>query len=91
MPLFVQSKKIVTVSNFSKKDICGTYKVDQSKVSVIYNGGNPFINLSKKKNSLSSTKSRATLSNICGFYIKKNIRLKHLMFLIMMENLILLL
>ena len=41
MPLFAKrAKKIVTVSNFSKMDICGTYKVDQSKVSVIYNGGN---------------------------------------------------
>ena len=41
MPLFAkQAQEIVTVSNFSKKDICAKYNVDASKVCVIYNGGN---------------------------------------------------
>ena len=41
MPLFAkQAHKIVTVSEFSKKDISEKYNIDKSKVCVIHNGGN---------------------------------------------------
>ena len=62
MPLFAKrAKKIVTVSNFSKMDICGTYKVDQSKVSVIYNGGNSVYKPLERsiKNSLRANKIKS--------------------------------
>jgi glycosyltransferase involved in cell wall biosynthesis len=40
MPLFAKkASNIVTVSNFSKEDICKKYKVSSKKVKVIYNGG----------------------------------------------------
>jgi len=34
------AKKILTVSNFSKQEIVGEYKVDQDKIKVIHNGYN---------------------------------------------------
>lgn len=38
-PLFAQkANHILTVSEYSKKDICATYKVPESKVTVSYNG-----------------------------------------------------
>ncbi len=39
-PLFAKkAKHIVTVSNFSKNDICQTYKIPPEKITVAYNGG----------------------------------------------------
>lgn len=35
-----KAKKILTVSNYSKKDICNTYKINESKIEVIYNAPN---------------------------------------------------
>ncbi len=35
-----KAKKIITVSNYSKQDIVSTYKIDQAKVTVVYNGAN---------------------------------------------------
>ena len=41
MPLFAKkASKIITVSSFSKKDICNNYGLKEDKVHVIYNGGN---------------------------------------------------
>lgn len=38
-PLFAKkASKIITVSEFSKKDICKTYTINKSKVNVVYNG-----------------------------------------------------
>ena len=98
MPLFAQmAKKIVTVSNFSKKDICCTYKVDESKVSVIYNGGNsnykPIEEKKKKQFKIKQSQERPYLIYVGSLHKRKIFRecLKHLMILIKMENLILLL
>ncbi len=33
-----QATRIATVSEFSKKDICDTYKIDSAKIDVVYNG-----------------------------------------------------
>lgn len=35
-----QANRIATVSEFSKKDICTTYQIDESKIDVVYNGPN---------------------------------------------------
>ncbi len=35
-----KAKKIITVSNYSKQDIVSTYKIDEAKVTVVYNGAN---------------------------------------------------
>lgn len=53
MPLFAQkASDIVTVSKFSKEDICEKYKVNSKKVKVIYNGGgSDFIPLSENERS----------------------------------------
>jgi len=41
MPLFAKkASDVVTVSKFSKKDICDKYDIPSDKVHVIYNGGN---------------------------------------------------
>tara|TARA_B110000037_G_scaffold220935_1_gene290245 strand:- start:1232 stop:2323 length:1092 start_codon:yes stop_codon:yes gene_type:complete len=41
MPLFAQkAEKIITVSNFSKKDIVDNYGITPNKINVIFNGGN---------------------------------------------------
>ena len=41
MPLFAKkASRIVTVSSFSKYDICEKYNISKEKVKVIYNGGN---------------------------------------------------
>jgi glycosyltransferase involved in cell wall biosynthesis len=38
-PLFAKkANKIITVSNFSKKDICKAYAISEDKVNVVYNG-----------------------------------------------------
>ena len=38
-PLFAKkANKIITVSNFSKKDICKAYAISKDKVNVVYNG-----------------------------------------------------
>ena len=79
MPLFAQTaKKIVTVSNFSKKDICGTYKVDQSKVSVIYNGGNsiykPIEEKKKKQFKFKQSQERPYLVYVGSLHKRKNIQ-----------------
>lgn len=38
-PLFAKkAKRLITVSEFSKQDIAKTYKIDQSKIDVCYNG-----------------------------------------------------
>tara|TARA_Y100000385_G_scaffold5489_1_gene6047 strand:- start:2032 stop:3120 length:1089 start_codon:yes stop_codon:yes gene_type:complete len=43
MPLFAhKASKIVTVSKFSRKDICDKYTINPQKVKVVYNGGNEF-------------------------------------------------
>jgi glycosyltransferase involved in cell wall biosynthesis len=40
-PLFAQkAKRIVTVSEFSKHDICDSYNISPSKIDVVYNGAN---------------------------------------------------
>ena len=51
MPLFAnKADEIVTVSNFSKQDICNSYKINSQKVTAIYNGGgSSFTPLSKKE------------------------------------------
>jgi len=33
-----RAKEIITVSNYSKNDICELYKIDSNKVNVVYNG-----------------------------------------------------
>jgi len=41
MPLFAKkASDVVTVSEFSKKDICDRYDISSHKVHVVYNGGN---------------------------------------------------
>ena len=79
MPLFAKrAKKIVTVSNFSKMDICGTYKVDQSKVSVIYNGGNsvykPLEEKYKKQFKSEQNQERPYFVYVGSLHKRKNIQ-----------------
>jgi len=33
-----RAKEVITVSNYSKKDICKLYRIDSNKVNVVYNG-----------------------------------------------------
>lgn len=35
-----KSTRIATVSKFSKNDICSTYKINENKIDVVYNGAN---------------------------------------------------
>lgn len=45
-----ESTRIATVSNFSKQDICSTYKIDERKIDVVYNGPNKnFVSVSTKE------------------------------------------
>lgn len=50
-PKFVnKAQRIITVSNFSKSDICSSYGIDGGKVDVVYNGvGENFIPLPKSE------------------------------------------
>lgn len=43
------SKKIITVSEFSKQEICDVYKIDRDKVTVIYNAVTDIFNDKKDK------------------------------------------
>ena len=54
-----KAKRIVTVSEFSKTDICESYHVNVEKVDVVYNGANPiFTPLTASE--IQSTKERYT-------------------------------
>jgi len=45
-----KAQQIITVSNFSKKDICDCYGVEPEKIAVAYNGANDiFVPLSEEK------------------------------------------
>jgi glycosyltransferase involved in cell wall biosynthesis len=59
-PRFAEkAKRIVTVSTFSKHDICSSYKIPASKVDVVYNGANPeFTPLTKTE--IKETKEKYT-------------------------------
>lgn len=48
-----KGKRIATVSEYSKNDICSTYSIDQDKVDVVYNGSSPiFERLSEDKKAI---------------------------------------
>lgn len=55
-----QATRIATVSEFSKSDICKTYKIDESKIDVVYNGPNEhFIPISTAEQKLTKEKYTA--------------------------------
>ncbi|MAQ70281.1 MAG: glycosyltransferase [Flavobacteriales bacterium] len=72
------SNHIITVSHFSKKDIIEKYAIDQSKISVMYNGiSNIFTEIPEKE----KTKIKNQYSAGCDFFLfigslhkRKNIR-----------------
>jgi len=48
-PLYAKkAKRIATVSEYSKKDICATFGIEEAKVDVVYNGVNPTFHPSKE-------------------------------------------
>jgi glycosyltransferase involved in cell wall biosynthesis len=58
MPLFAhKASKIVTVSEFSRKDICDKYTINPHKVKVVYNGGNEFFSPLSSEERLEFNKS----------------------------------
>jgi len=78
MPLFARkANKIITVSRFSKKDICKQYNVSEEKVHVIHNGGNDsFKPLSKRKRIEfveSNNNSRSYFIYVGSLHKRKNI------------------
>jgi len=66
-PRYAQkAKKIVTVSEFSRKDIINLYDVPEDKVSVVYNGANEdFMPVDESV----SEETRKKLSNACPYFI----------------------
>lgn len=55
-----QATRIATVSEFSKSDICKTYKIDESKIDVVYNGPNEnFVPISTAEQKLTKEKYTA--------------------------------
>ena len=66
-PRYAQkAKKIVTVSEFSRKDIINLYDVPEDKVSVVYNGANEdFMPVDESVRE----ETRKKLSNACPYFI----------------------
>lgn len=73
-----KSKKIITVSEYSKKDICTTYGIKKGKVEVIYNAANTaFRQLSEQE--IRDTKNEFTAGNdffifVGSLHPRKNIQ-----------------
>jgi len=72
-----RASKVITISNFSKKDIIETLKVNQSKIKVIYNG----LTIPEKPKNLTqklkSVKEKLNIKNkyfiaVGGFFERKN-------------------
>ena len=72
-----KANKIVTVSNFSKKDIITTYKINEDKIDVVYNGVNPIfkpiIDKLKEKNKLKYTHGSEYFLYVGALNPRKNI------------------
>ena len=67
MPLFAKkAKKIITVSNFSKKDIISKYDIPTDKLHVIFNGANPNF---KKLSEITKTQFIKSNNNSRPFFI----------------------
>jgi glycosyltransferase involved in cell wall biosynthesis len=71
-----KARRIVTVSFFSKEDIARTYKIDQEKIDVVYNGVNTqYTPISEKKRSgqKSGFSGGKIISCLSGHYIRGKI------------------
>ena len=78
MPLFAKkANKIITVSSFSKKDICNNYGLKEDKVHVIYNGGNemykPIPNKERKDFVSNNNSGRPYFIYVGSLHKRKNI------------------
>lgn len=61
-----KAQRVITVSNFSKIDICRSYRVDESKVEVVYNGvGSNFAPLTSHEAEV----MRATISDGQPYFV----------------------
>lgn len=77
-PLFAKkATRIVTVSNFSKEDIIQQYKIDSSKIDVVYNGINqrfkPIEKKEKQKVKAEYTKGKSFFIYVGSLNPRKNV------------------
>jgi len=73
-----KARKIITVSNYSKEDICTTYGIKQEKVKVIYNAANTAFRQLREQE-ISDTKNDFTSGNdffifVGSLHPRKNIQ-----------------
>ena len=77
MPLFAQkANKLITVSNYSKKDIINKYEVNAEKIKVIHNGGNEIfkpLSEEKTKNFQINNSKRPYFIYVGSLHKRKNI------------------
>jgi glycosyltransferase involved in cell wall biosynthesis len=72
-----KANQIITVSDYSKNDICNCYNIDQKKISVVYNGvSNEFGQISneeKAKYQTSYTKGKRYFIFVGSIHPRKNV------------------
>lgn len=72
-----KAKQIISVSNFSKNQLCSLYKVDEQKVSVIYNGWEHFSLIKEDKGIFSrfpSLKEKEFFFTLGSLQKRKNLK-----------------
>jgi len=78
-PLFAKkAKHVITVSHFSKEDICETYKIDENKITVAHNGASElFVPLSaeqKKEVKSGLSKNEEYFVFVGALHARKNVQ-----------------
>ncbi|MBK6521517.1 MAG: glycosyltransferase [Sphingobacteriaceae bacterium] len=66
-PLYAKTAtRIATVSEYSKKDISESYKIDKNKIDVVYNGINEFF---KPLDEFTKSTTRRKFANGCEYFV----------------------
>lgn len=72
-----KANQIITVSDYSKNDICNFYNIDQEKISVVYNGVSnefgPISNEEKNEYQTSYTKGKPYFIFVGSIHPRKNV------------------
>jgi glycosyltransferase involved in cell wall biosynthesis len=75
VPLIIKRSSLITISNFTKQEVVNKYKIDPSKVTVIYNGSEHLIYSKGQQEKISFTKNKISpyFLTIGASYGHKNI------------------